>query len=235
MKAEPKGNLHVTPDIAAGLNLKDLKPHQAQAAAALWMLQPVSPWEQALILLGIPLVQRSRKVHSISSRPPQQRTYTVSKSKTVCRSSIDKYTCRPEALEEVTFYEWVLMFDCIKLNWWSVIWKSHHNAIRHILTTISVVFKLPIWIFHLTTTTLIDRYFRLYEIEDTEKKKTSQEDWPSRLIGKTSIGEWVYKRTERALVRFSDFSPNSNPEGYFYNVLLQQVTCFKVIGSIHFL
>ena len=105
MKAEPKGNPHVTPDIAAGLNLKDLKPHQAQAAAALWMVQPVSPCEQALILLGIPLVQRSRKVHSISSRPPQQRTYTVSKSNTVCRSSIDKYTCRPEALEEVTFYE----------------------------------------------------------------------------------------------------------------------------------
>ena len=105
MKAEPKGNLHVTPDIANGLNLEGLCPLQAQAAAALWMVQPVSPCEQALILMGIPLVQRSRSVDAISSRPLEQRTHAVSKSNTVCRSSVDKYTSRPEALENITFYE----------------------------------------------------------------------------------------------------------------------------------
>jgi hypothetical protein len=46
---------------------------------------------------------------------------------------------------------------------------------------------------------------------------------PLPLIGVDTFGNYVYKREEPALVRYSDYHPEYSTEAYFYNVLLEQV------------
>jgi hypothetical protein len=78
-------------------------PTQSKVAAALWLAQPVTPAEAALISLQIPIVAKSRAVHRVGSAPPDLRMHTVLRGMQCCRAPVEKYMARPASLGTVTF------------------------------------------------------------------------------------------------------------------------------------
>jgi hypothetical protein len=59
-------------------------------------------------------------------------------------------------------------------------------------------------------------YFKQYEISKTEKPNAD-------LVGSDTTGAYIYKRAHPASVRYTDYHPGNQPEGFFYNVLLGKV------------
>ena len=174
MKCEPTGRLRLDDEAVKTLGLGHLTKAQRRLAAALCMTKPVPPSEAALMLLGIPVVQKSRTVHFLGTVPPMLRTRRVTKWGGVTRKPVDEYLNRPPELADV---------PC-----------------------------LP--------------YLRRY-LHTTKPRK----DLFS--MGKDATGSrFIYDRFRDAeggdkecteIIRFTDYHPKSQPEGFFYNLLLERL------------
>jgi hypothetical protein len=52
-------------------------------------------------------------------------------------------------------------------------------------------------------------------------------------MGRDNRQHYVYRRCSEQVVRFSEYHPNTNPEGFFYNMLLDQDAChFRAEGGL---
>jgi hypothetical protein len=105
LQAEASGFLKVDADLAKRLGLPGMTEAQCQVASALWLTHPVVPTEAALIALGIPIVQKSRKVEAIATCPPGARMRKVLRGGQVTYAPVDIYSLRPASMELVTMRE----------------------------------------------------------------------------------------------------------------------------------
>jgi hypothetical protein len=143
-----------------------LAPQVSVAAGAIGAhTAAASPCEAAAALAGYPVVDKTCKVVSIPTFPPNQRCSRVacSPTRTVVVAKVDQYMARPPQFEELTM---VL-------------------------------------------------YFKQYCVS----KKPLEGLGP--VVGVDSLGYSVQKRPPHQSVRFSTPHPSSNPEGFFYNLLLK--------------
>ena len=62
------------------------------------------------------------------------------------------------------------------------------------------------------------RYLRRYEIL---RKKLPDKSETRILVGRDNLFNYIYERPPSDLVRFTDYHPLHNTEGFFYNMLLE--------------
>ncbi len=104
LQAEASGFITVNAKLAESLGLPGMSEAQSQVASALWLTHPVVPTEAALIVLEIPIIQKSRKVEAFVTSPPASRMRKVLPYARggVAYAPVDVYSVRPAALEACT-------------------------------------------------------------------------------------------------------------------------------------
>lgn len=103
-QAEALGELHLDPEMTRQLGMTGMTDTLCKVATATWVSKPVVPTEAAMTMLEkIPIVQRSRKVHFVSTSPPGLRTRAVIRGcHTACAAPVDYYMGRPVAMERLS-------------------------------------------------------------------------------------------------------------------------------------
>jgi hypothetical protein len=174
MKCEPSGTLNLSPDLVRHLGLGHLTPQQCRLAAALWMTKPIVPTEAAVLVLGIPMVQQSRKVDAINTAPPLLRMRVAGfKFGGITTRPVDDYMNRPPAFEDMACRPYLRRF---------VASTKRVAGLHH--------------------------------------------------VGEDAMGKKVHDRLSDAdgqpkgdtdIVRFTEYHPRSQPEAFFYNILLDSI------------
>lgn len=101
MQAEPSGILRVSPEAIDRLGLGGLSPAQRKVASAMWLTHPVVPTEASLIVMGIPIIIKSRAVNTFSTAPPESRMRQCLRGGGVNDAPVDVYCKRPTILEDI--------------------------------------------------------------------------------------------------------------------------------------
>ena len=100
LQSEPSGRLIITREVVERLGL-GLTKAQCAVASAMFFSKPVVSSEAALIVSQIPIVKKSRSVHSIMTAPPGIRMRKVLRNNKLTNAPVDLYTARPEHLEDM--------------------------------------------------------------------------------------------------------------------------------------
>ena len=192
----------------------------------------------------------SSGVDFVCSAPPTTRTRTVFKGAKLCACPVDMYSLRPTSLAHVTFTSYFRNYRLVPAKAPRG-WRAGAQRTAVGLTAAAAVATATAGGLAAVATGGLGAAAALgvaaaagaagatvarAAARAAGAAAATERDGPvlrqappgGELVGPTQDRHFnVYKLREPRIVRFSDYNPASDPEGYFYNLLLQQAPFTK--------